>query len=108
MKTRYQDDYLREHRAHLLLANQLEDIRAGRGGDGCVVLLLPCRVCRRSAAHRPEVAVALRIRLNETVESVDKLQSNVAVLETRATAAETGLARAESDCASCYPSPERM
>lgn len=34
MKTRYQDNYLREHRDRLVLTNQLEEIRAGKQGDG--------------------------------------------------------------------------
>ncbi|KAN0124012.1 HOOK domain containing protein [Russula decolorans] len=64
MKARYEADYLASHREKLVLQNELEEIRSGRAlGDG------------------PEAAIALRQRLNETVNELDNLKKDHAQLE---------------------------
>ncbi|KAG9018196.1 hypothetical protein FRB90_011894 [Tulasnella sp. 427] len=64
MKARYEADYLAAHREKLVLQSDLEEIRSGKSyGDG------------------PEAAIALRQRLNETIEELDKLRKHTADLE---------------------------
>ncbi|KAI9624648.1 hypothetical protein H4Q26_016712 [Puccinia striiformis f. sp. tritici PST-130] len=56
---KYEDDYLRQYRETLVLSNQLEEIRSGKSvnGDGA------------------EASIALRQRLNETTEELEKLKA---------------------------------
>ncbi|KAG2157579.1 HOOK-domain-containing protein [Suillus bovinus] len=64
MKARYEADYMTAHREKLVLQRDLEDIRSGKAlGDG------------------PEAAIALRQRLNETVDQLDSLRKEHAQLE---------------------------
>ncbi|CEQ40447.1 SPOSA6832_02062, partial [Sporobolomyces salmonicolor] len=67
MKARYEGDYLREHREKLVLSAQLEEIMSGKSrlGDG------------------PEAAMALRQRLNETVDDLEKLRREYAELDVK-------------------------
>ncbi|KAG8932676.1 hypothetical protein FRC02_000779 [Tulasnella sp. 418] len=80
MKTRYEADYLAAHREKLVLQNELEEIRSGKAlGDG------------------PEAAIALRQRLNETVDQLDALQRKYAELEVKCETMERDLTIAKSD-----------
>ncbi|EKM55760.1 uncharacterized protein PHACADRAFT_94105 [Phanerochaete carnosa HHB-10118-sp] len=80
MKTRYEQDYLATHREKLQLQNDLEEIRSGKAlGDG------------------PEAAIALRQRLNETVEQLDVLRKEHAELEVKFQAQSKELTIAKSD-----------
>ncbi|KIK96731.1 hypothetical protein PAXRUDRAFT_137821 [Paxillus rubicundulus Ve08.2h10] len=64
MKSRYEADYLVAHREKLVLQRDLEEIRSGKAlGDGA------------------EAAIALRQRLNETVDQLDALREEHAKLE---------------------------
>ncbi|GAA5963914.1 hypothetical protein JCM21900_001145 [Sporobolomyces salmonicolor] len=67
MKARYEGNYLREHREKLVLSAQLEEIMSGKSrlGDG------------------PEAAMALRQRLNETVDDLEKLRREYAELDVK-------------------------
>ncbi|EGG03534.1 uncharacterized protein MELLADRAFT_90125 [Melampsora larici-populina 98AG31] len=58
MKRKYEDDYLNVYREKLVISNQLEEIRSGKSisGDG------------------PEASIALRFRLNETVDELERLK----------------------------------
>ncbi|KAF8305336.1 hypothetical protein DL93DRAFT_358306 [Clavulina sp. PMI_390] len=56
-KARYEEEYLTTHREKLVLQAQLDEVRSGRStGDGA------------------EAAIALRQRLNEVVDELDKLR----------------------------------
>ncbi|KIJ29889.1 hypothetical protein M422DRAFT_36799 [Sphaerobolus stellatus SS14] len=80
MKTKYEADYLGAHREKLVLQNQLEEIREGKMlGDGA------------------EAAIALRQRLNETVEELDSLKKEHAELEVKYEAQVKELTIAKSD-----------
>ncbi|RPD65844.1 HOOK-domain-containing protein [Lentinus tigrinus ALCF2SS1-7] len=80
MKARYEADYLAAHREKLILQNDLEEIRSGKSmGDGA------------------EAAIALRQRLNETVEELDKLRKEHAELEVKFDAMSKELTIAKSD-----------
>jgi len=59
MKRKYEDDYLRQYRETLVLSKQLDEIRTGKSvnGDGA------------------EASIALRQRLNETTEELEKLKA---------------------------------
>ncbi|KAI5474231.1 protein-nucleus import-related protein [Pseudohyphozyma bogoriensis] len=81
MKARYEGDYLREHREKLVVVGQLEEIRNGKSkhGDG------------------PEATIALRMRLNETVEELDALRKENAGLDVKFTKQNKELTIAKSD-----------
>ncbi|KAL5634762.1 hypothetical protein ACGC1H_002707 [Rhizoctonia solani] len=80
MKTRYEEDYLAAHREKLVLQAQLEEIRSGKAvGDG------------------PEAAIALRQRLNETIEQLDTLRKEHAELEVKFETQFRDLTIAKSD-----------
>ncbi|KDN48758.1 hypothetical protein RSAG8_02745, partial [Rhizoctonia solani AG-8 WAC10335] len=80
MKTRYEEDYLAAHREKLVLQAQLEEIRSGKAvGDG------------------PEAAIALRQRLNETVDQLDTLRKEHAELEVKFETYSRDLTIAKSD-----------
>ncbi|KAI0637261.1 HOOK-domain-containing protein [Trametes polyzona] len=80
MKARYEADYLAAHREKLVLQNDLEEIRSGKSmGDGA------------------EAAIALRQRLNETVDELDKLRKEHAELEVKFDAMSKELTIAKSD-----------
>ncbi|TFY66829.1 hypothetical protein EVG20_g4265 [Dentipellis fragilis] len=80
MKARYEADYLSAHREKLVLQNNLEEIRSGKSlGDGA------------------EAAIALRQRLNETVEQLDTLRREHAELEVRYDSQAKELTIAKSD-----------
>src|SRR5271170_459965 len=55
LKARYEEEYLKEHREKLTLIAELDEIRAGKGDGG-------------------EVNIALRMRLNECMEELEKLK----------------------------------
>jgi protein HOOK3 len=59
MKRKYEDDYLRQYRETLVLSNQLEEIRSGKSVNG----------------EGAEASIALRQRLNETTEELEKLKA---------------------------------
>jgi len=66
MKARYEADYLAAHREKLVLQHNLEEIRSGKSmGDGA------------------EAAIALRQRLNETVDELDALRKEHTELEVK-------------------------
>lgn len=80
MKSRYEADYLAAHREKLMLQRDLEEIRSGKAlGDGA------------------EAAIALRQRLNETVDQLDTLRKNHAELEVASEAQKRELTTAKSD-----------
>ncbi|KAI0747833.1 HOOK-domain-containing protein [Daedaleopsis nitida] len=80
MKARYEADYLAAHREKLIMQNDLEEIRSGKSmGDGA------------------EAAIALRQRLNETVDELDKLRIEHAELEVKFDAMSKELTVAKSD-----------
>ncbi|KAF8185017.1 HOOK protein-domain-containing protein [Mycena galopus ATCC 62051] len=80
MKGRYENDYLAAHREKLVLQRDLEEIRSGKSmGDGA------------------EAAIALRQRLNETVDQLDALQKTHAELEVQLDTASRELTIAKSD-----------
>lgn len=58
MKRKYEDDYLKQYRETLVLNNKLEEIRSGKS----------------NMAEGAEVSIALRQRLNETIEELEKLK----------------------------------
>jgi protein HOOK3 len=80
-KARYEVDYIAEHREKLVLQSAMEEIRSGKSmGDGYD------RFRSRQMLHSdlnpsPEAAIALRQRLNETVEQLDELRRKHAELE---------------------------
>ncbi|OAV95003.1 hypothetical protein, variant [Puccinia triticina 1-1 BBBD Race 1] len=59
MKRKYEDDYLKQYRETLVLTNQLEEIRSGKSMNG----------------EGAEASIALRQRLNETTEELEKLKA---------------------------------
>lgn len=80
MKSRYEEDYLTAHREKLVLQAQLEEIRSGKAiGDG------------------PEAAIALRQRLNESVEQLDTLRREHAELQVKFETQSRDLTIAQSD-----------
>ncbi|KAH8833493.1 hypothetical protein DL96DRAFT_440831 [Flagelloscypha sp. PMI_526] len=80
MKTRYETDYLAAQREKLVLQRDLEEIRSGKSmGDGA------------------EAAIALRQRLNESVDQLDTLRKEHAELEVKADTLERELTIAKSD-----------
>ncbi|BGP45203.1 hypothetical protein JCM10450v2_001020 [Rhodotorula kratochvilovae] len=81
MKKRYEGDYLQEHREKLVLNARLEEVMSGKSklGDG------------------PEAALALRQRLNETVDELDKARRDLAELEVKFAAQDRELTIAKSD-----------
>uniref|UniRef100_A0A0W0FFT3 HOOK-domain-containing protein n=1 Tax=Moniliophthora roreri TaxID=221103 RepID=A0A0W0FFT3_MONRR len=80
MKQRYETDYLAAHREKLVLQQKLEEIRSGKSmGDGA------------------EAAIALRQRLNETVEQLEELRKIHAELEVKFEAQDKELTIAKSD-----------
>ncbi|KAL0947284.1 hypothetical protein HGRIS_013404 [Hohenbuehelia grisea] len=80
MKARYESDYLNAHREKLVLQRDLEEIRSGKSmGDGA------------------EAAIALRQRLNETIEQLDVLQKAHAELEVKFEGQNRELTIAKSD-----------
>ncbi|KAJ6513784.1 HOOK protein-domain-containing protein [Mycena vitilis] len=80
MKGRYENDYLAAHREKLVLQRDLEEIRSGKSmGDGA------------------EAAIALRQRLNETVDELDALRKSHAELEVQFDTLSRELTIAKSD-----------
>ncbi|KAJ7273363.1 HOOK protein-domain-containing protein [Mycena rebaudengoi] len=80
MKARYESDYLAAHREKLVLQRDLEEIRSGKSmGDGA------------------EAAIALRQRLNETVDELDSLRKEHAELEVKFEGQSKELTIAKSD-----------
>ncbi|KAF9001979.1 HOOK protein-domain-containing protein [Cyathus striatus] len=80
MKARYEGDYLAAHREKLVLQRDLEEIRSGKAmGDGA------------------EAAIALRRRLNETVEQLEELRKEHAELEVKFDTMTRELTIAKSD-----------
>ncbi|KAF8136153.1 HOOK-domain-containing protein [Boletus edulis] len=79
-KSRYEADYLAAHREKLVLQRDLEEIRSGKAlGDGA------------------EAAIALRQRLNETVDQLDALRKEHADLEVQFDTQKRELTIAKSD-----------
>jgi protein HOOK3 len=78
LKSRYEAEYLKEHREKLVLLAEMEEIRAGKGDGG-------------------EAAIALRQRLNETVDELDKLKKDHNELEIRYEQINKELTIAKSD-----------
>ncbi|GAA5907780.1 hypothetical protein JCM5296_004534 [Sporobolomyces johnsonii] len=81
MKARYEGDYLREHREKLVLSAQLEEIMSGKSrlGDG------------------PEAAMALRQRLNEAVDDLEKQRREYAELDVKYESQQKELTIVKSD-----------
>lgn len=81
MKRKYEDDYLNVYREKLVIANQLEEIRSGKSisGDG------------------PEASIALRFRLNETVDELERLKVEHAELTVAHEQVSNELTTAKSD-----------
>ncbi|KAF8919521.1 hypothetical protein CPB85DRAFT_812129 [Mucidula mucida] len=80
MKSRYESDYLAAHREKLVLQRDLEEIRSGKSmGDGA------------------EAAIALRQRLNETVDQLDTLRKEHTELEVNFESQNRELTIAKSD-----------
>ncbi len=86
MKSRYESDYLAAHREKLVLQRDLEEIRSGKSmGDGA------------------EAAIALRQRLNETVDQLDTLRKEHTELEVNFESQNRELTIAKSDRAAFSP-----
>ncbi|KAG0140160.1 hypothetical protein CROQUDRAFT_665557 [Cronartium quercuum f. sp. fusiforme G11] len=81
MKRKYEDDYLNAYREKLMLNNQLEEIRSGKSSSG----------------DGPEATIALRMRLNETVEELEKLKAEHAELSVMYEQISNELTTAKSD-----------
>ncbi|KLO12019.1 HOOK-domain-containing protein, partial [Schizopora paradoxa] len=80
LKARYEEENLSVHRENLVLQKNLEDIRSGKAlGDGS------------------EAAIALRQRLNETVDQLDTLRKEHAELEVNFKSQSNELVIAKSD-----------
>ncbi|KAF8964103.1 HOOK protein-domain-containing protein [Flammula alnicola] len=80
MKARYEGDYLAAHREKLVLQRDLEEIRSGKSmGDGA------------------EAAIALRQRLNETVDQFESLRKEYTELEVKFDTLNRELTIAKSD-----------
>ncbi|GJJ12471.1 hypothetical protein Clacol_006713 [Clathrus columnatus] len=80
MKARYEADYLAAHKEKLVLQRDLEEIREGKSlGDG------------------PEATIALRQRLNETVETFDSLKKEFTELQVKFESQSQELTIAKSD-----------
>ncbi|KZS98944.1 hypothetical protein SISNIDRAFT_5620 [Sistotremastrum niveocremeum HHB9708] len=80
MKSRYEQDYLATHREKLVLQNEIDEIRSGRiSGDGS------------------ETSIALRQRLNETVDALESLRKEHAALSVTFDAQAQELIIAKSD-----------
>ncbi|KAF8321421.1 HOOK-domain-containing protein [Cantharellus anzutake] len=79
VKARYEADYLSTHREKLMLQSQLDEIRSGKSGDNA------------------EVAIALRQRLNEVSEQLDRLREEHAQLQVTFDAQSRELVIAKSD-----------
>ncbi|KAJ7582506.1 hypothetical protein C8J56DRAFT_221033 [Mycena floridula] len=80
MKSRYENDYLAAHREKLVLQRDLEEIRSGKSmGDGA------------------EAAIALRQRLNETVDQYEELRKQHTELEVKFDTQSRELTIAKSD-----------
>lgn len=104
MKARYESDYLAAHREKLVLQNNLEEIRSGKSmGDGCAsrsyfrVSFYPGTLANLFVAHRAEAAIALRQRLNETVDQLDTLRKDHTELEVKFDSQAKELTIAKSD-----------
>ena len=99
MKTRYEEQYLSERREKLTLESQLENIRSGKPGavDGSVFDSGP-DTTRLNLQSSADVAMALRIRLNETVEELDRLRSDHLKSEQDLRDSQASLHIARSDC----------
>ncbi|KIK63774.1 hypothetical protein GYMLUDRAFT_57431 [Collybiopsis luxurians FD-317 M1] len=83
MKSRYEADYLATHREKLVLQRDLEEIRSGKSmGDGTL---------------SAEAAIALRQRLNESVDQLDVLRKEHTELEVRFETQSKELTIAKSD-----------
>jgi len=105
MKARYEADYLASHREKLVLQNELEEIRSGKAlGDGYEILRPVCTVANSRLCYRPEAAIALRQRLNETVHELDDLKKDHAELEVQNSTLSKELTIVKSDRPSCTKS----
>lgn len=104
MKARYEADYVAEHREKLVLQSAMEEIRSGKSlGDGYDRILSQWLLCS-DQDHSPEAAIALRQRLNETVEQLDELRRKHTELEVNFGNQSKELTIAKSDCKPCYRS----
>lgn len=85
MKDKYEGDYLKETRERIKVERKLEEILSGksRSADRCVPLLLfhGPGVDKLVPRNSPEVAIALRQRLNETVEELETVRKQLAEIE---------------------------
>jgi protein HOOK3 len=80
-KARYEVDYIAEHREKLVLQSAMEEIRSGKSmGDG-YDRFRSQQMLHSDLNPSPEAAIALRQRLNETVEQLDELRRKHAELE---------------------------
>jgi protein HOOK3 len=110
MKARYEADYLTVHREKLVLQRDLEEIRSGKSlGDGYVYYLLSRRSRTKHVRRSAEAAIALRQRLNETVEQLEVLRKDHSELEVKFEGQNNELIIAKSDRESlsishCYAS----
>jgi protein HOOK3 len=97
MKARYESDYLAAHREKLVLQRDLEEIRSGKSmGDGLVAaLIIFCTTSNRFCSA--EAAIALRQRLNETVDELDSLRKEHTELEVKFEGQSKELTIAKSD-----------
>ena len=103
MKARYEADYIAEHREKLVLQSAMEDIRSGKSlGDG-YDWLRSWWMLSPDPDHSPEAAIALRQRLNETVEEFDELRRKHTELEVNFENQSKELTIAKSDCKPWYP-----
>ncbi|KAG9124675.1 hypothetical protein FRC07_010661 [Ceratobasidium sp. 392] len=80
MKSRYEEDYLAAHREKLVLYAQLEEIRSGK-----------------ATGNSAEAAIALRQRLNESVEQLDALRKEHTELQVKFETQSRDLTIAKSD-----------
>ncbi|GAA5976900.1 hypothetical protein JCM5350_007285 [Sporobolomyces pararoseus] len=81
MKERYEGEYLKETRERMRMERNLDEIMSGKSKVG----------------NGPEVAIALRQRLNETVEDLEKARKQLAEIELNFESQQRELTIAKSD-----------
>jgi protein HOOK3 len=98
MKARYESDYLTAHREKLVLQRDLEEIRSGKSlGDGYVSNVTSQESRTKHVHFSAEAAIALRQRLNETVEQLEALRKDHTELEVKIEGQSNELTIAKSD-----------
>jgi len=69
--------------------------------------IIPSPILHSLSRCRPEAAIALRQRLNETIDELDNLKKDQTELEVQNQTLSKELTIAKSDCLSCGACPSR-